>query len=72
MLDYYNREYLYFGYAKINGDYWNPTLEEARKESSMSASAELQAKLMNKRGVEAAYVAIYYEEDRRLIIFSGS
>lgn len=37
MLDYYNREYLYFGYAKINGDYWNPTITEARRER---ASAE--------------------------------
>jgi hypothetical protein len=24
-LDYFNREYLYFGYAKVDGDYWNPT-----------------------------------------------
>lgn len=32
MLDYYNREYLYFGCGKVNGDYWNPTLPEARKD----------------------------------------
>lgn len=34
MLDFYNREYLYFGYAKTKGDYWNPTLEEAQKEKA--------------------------------------
>lgn len=32
MLDYYNREYLYFGCGKIHGDYWNPTLPQARQE----------------------------------------
>jgi len=32
MLDFYNREYLYFGYGKVRGDYWNPTLTEARRE----------------------------------------
>jgi hypothetical protein len=32
MLDFYNREYLYFGYGKVDGDYWNPTLTEAIKE----------------------------------------
>lgn len=31
-LDYYNREYLFFGYGKIDSDYWNPSDEEARKE----------------------------------------
>jgi len=31
MLDYYNREYLFFGCGK-SGDYWNPTLMEARTE----------------------------------------
>ena len=31
-LDYYNREYLVFGYGKIDGDYWNPSDEEARAE----------------------------------------
>jgi hypothetical protein len=31
-LDYYNREYLVFGYGKIEGDYWNPSDEEARQE----------------------------------------
>ncbi len=31
-LDYYNREYLVFGYGKIDGDYWNPSDEEARRE----------------------------------------
>lgn len=34
MLDYYNREYLYFGAGKVNGDYWNPTLTEARREKA--------------------------------------
>ena len=28
-LDYFNREYLYFGYGKIDGDYWNPTHADA-------------------------------------------
>jgi hypothetical protein len=31
-LDYYNREYLVFGYGKIDGDYWNPSDEEAKQE----------------------------------------
>jgi hypothetical protein len=34
MLDYYNREYLYFGVGKVKGDYWNPTLTEARSEKA--------------------------------------
>jgi hypothetical protein len=29
MLDFYNREYLYFGYGKSE-DYWNPTVQEAK------------------------------------------
>lgn len=40
MLDYYNREYLYFGCGKINGDYWNPTLEEAISEKNKAATQE--------------------------------
>ncbi|MCO5142388.1 MAG: CDP-alcohol phosphatidyltransferase family protein [Oligoflexia bacterium] len=32
ILDYYNREYLYFGYGKTQNDYWNHTLHEARTE----------------------------------------
>jgi hypothetical protein len=40
MLDYYNREYLYFGNGKVNGDYWNPTLIEARQEKSNAKSFE--------------------------------
>ena len=40
MLDFYNREYLYFGYGKVNGDYWNHTLQEARKEKRASAGLE--------------------------------
>ncbi|RZA05258.1 MAG: CDP-alcohol phosphatidyltransferase family protein [Proteobacteria bacterium] len=28
LLDFYNRDYLYFGCGKVNGDYWNPTLAE--------------------------------------------
>ncbi len=31
-LDYFNREYLLFGYGKVDGDYWNPSDEEARAE----------------------------------------
>lgn len=40
MLDYYNREYLYFGYGKITGDYWNPTLEEARSAKAAARTWE--------------------------------
>lgn len=40
MLDYYNREFLYFGNGKINGDYWNPTLQEAIKEKSSAKEEE--------------------------------
>jgi len=32
-LDYYNREYLYFGYGKVDSDYWNPSDVEARREA---------------------------------------
>ena len=39
-LDYYNREYLYFGYGKVNSDYWNPSNEEARRELHNSRGAE--------------------------------
>jgi phosphatidylglycerophosphate synthase len=44
-LDYYNREYLVFGYGKIDGDYWNPSNEEARKEAE---EAQGLSKLMLK------------------------
>lgn len=38
VLDFYNREYLYFGYGKIaDGDYWNPSLREARDEVTRQA-----------------------------------
>ena len=40
MLDYYNREYLYFGCGKIHGDYWNPTLSEARKEKAAAVGED--------------------------------
>jgi hypothetical protein len=33
-LDYYNREYLYFGYGKVDSDYWNPSDAEAEAEIS--------------------------------------
>lgn len=33
MLDYYNREYLFFGAGKVNGAYWNPSVAEARNET---------------------------------------
>jgi hypothetical protein len=32
-LDYYNREYLVFGYGKLDGDYWNASNEEAKAEA---------------------------------------
>jgi hypothetical protein len=32
LLDFYNREYLVFGVGRSNGDYWNPSVEEAKKE----------------------------------------
>lgn len=37
MLDFYNREYLFFGYSKSE-DYWNPTVEEAREGRDHGAS----------------------------------
>lgn len=40
MLDFYNREYLYFGYGKVNDDYWNPTLTEARQEKALCPSPQ--------------------------------
>ncbi len=32
VLDFYHREYLYFGYGKVDGDYWNPSVAEAKAE----------------------------------------
>ncbi len=40
MLDYYNREYLYFGCGKLNGGYWNETLSEARAAKASANSQE--------------------------------
>ena len=40
LLDFYNREYLYFGAGKHNGDYWNQTLDEARAERNAAKTAE--------------------------------
>ena len=40
LLDFYNREYLYFGMGKVNGDYWNPTLEEARRDRAEATGQE--------------------------------
>jgi hypothetical protein len=39
-LDYYNREYLYFGYGKVDSDYWNPSDEEARREAAAATGAD--------------------------------
>lgn len=39
-LDYYNREYLYFGYGKVDADYWNPSDEEATREAAGAAGLE--------------------------------
>ncbi len=38
ILDFYNREYLYFGCGRTEGDYWNPDLEEARAEAAKGSS----------------------------------
>ncbi len=38
-LDFYNREYLYFGYGK-GADYWNPTIPEAREERDSAQGFE--------------------------------
>lgn len=40
MLDYYNREYLYFGCGKIHADYWNPTLTEAKREKAAAVGED--------------------------------
>lgn len=40
MLDYYNREYLFFGCGKLNNGYWNETLSEARSAKSSASSRE--------------------------------
>ncbi|MGZ3710433.1 MAG: CDP-alcohol phosphatidyltransferase family protein, partial [Bdellovibrionota bacterium] len=40
ILDFYNREYLYFGNGKVAGDYWNPTISEADKELEASRGTE--------------------------------
>ncbi|MGE3261608.1 MAG: CDP-alcohol phosphatidyltransferase family protein [Bacteriovoracia bacterium] len=40
MLDFYNREYLYFGYGKVKGDYWNPTITEATRECEAAKGSE--------------------------------
>jgi hypothetical protein len=39
-LDYFNREYLYFGYGKVDGDYWNPSDEEARREAAAATGLD--------------------------------
>lgn len=36
-LDYFNREYLYFGYGKADGDYWNPTHKDAVAEMRLAS-----------------------------------
>jgi phosphatidylglycerophosphate synthase len=40
MLDFYNREYLYFGAGKAKADYWNETIEEAELEKSKARGIE--------------------------------
>lgn len=40
MLDFYNREYLFFGQGKTNGDYWNPTIAEADQELAVARGRE--------------------------------
>jgi hypothetical protein len=39
-LDYFNREYLFFGYGKVDGDYWNPTHPEAYREMQSARGFE--------------------------------
>lgn len=47
VLDFYHREYLYFGYGKVDADYYNPSVEEARHEiiHGNTAVERLMAKL---------------------------
>ena len=40
MLDFYNREYLYFGYGKVQNDYWNSTIAEANQEKNEAKTRE--------------------------------
>jgi len=40
LLDFFNRDYLYFGCGKVNGDYWNPTLDEAREGRAETSGRE--------------------------------
>ena len=40
ILDFYNREYLYFGYGKTDGGYWNDTLEEATRDRANANTRE--------------------------------
>ena len=39
ILDFYNREYLYFGYGLHHGDYWNPSVEDADRARAACPSA---------------------------------
>lgn len=39
-LDYYNRDYLYFGYGKVDGDYWNLSNAEAAREAGQANGFE--------------------------------
>ncbi len=47
ILDFYHREYAYFGYGKVEGDsYWNPSIKEAQQ--SVDSATSLKERLMNK------------------------
>jgi len=47
ILDFYHREYLYFGYGKIADDiYWNPSLDDGIK--NIQNSATIKEKILNK------------------------
>ncbi|MBF0207159.1 MAG: CDP-alcohol phosphatidyltransferase family protein [Oligoflexia bacterium] len=47
ILDFYHREYLYFGYGKTEkGDYWNPTIAEAQ--NNIKESKKFREKIFHK------------------------
>ena len=47
ILDFYHREYLYFGYGKINDDvYWNPSLSDGLR--NIDQSSTRKEKILNK------------------------
>ncbi len=66
ILDFYHREYLYFGYGKISMDYWNPTNDEMNIAVKQSSGIEKILNILRRNWVKQQSLLSTRSDDTRL------